>query len=277
MTTETMPEIEIAPGVRIPQIGFGLFKVDPGEAQRVTEEALVAGYRHLDAATVYRNEKEVGAAIAASGIARDELFVTTKVWNDAHGLELTRDAFERSREALGLDTIDLYLVHWPVPTRDRYREAWQALQQIHAEGGARAIGVSNFLVEHLDAILADGGIRPAVNQIEVHPTNQERALTVYCLERGIAIEAYSPLARGRAVDLAPVERIAENHGRTIPQIILAWHLQAGRVVLPKTVTPARMHENLDILDIRLSPDDVAAIDALDAGDRIGADPRRFEG
>jgi len=277
MTTETMPEIEIAPGVRIPQIGFGLFKVDPGEAQRVTEEALVAGYRHLDAATVYRNEKEVGAAIAASGIPRDELFVTTKVWNDAHGLELTRDAFERSRKALGLDTIDLYLVHWPVPTRDRYREAWQALQQIHAEGGARAIGVSNFLVEHLDAILADGGIRPAVNQIEVHPTNQERALTVYCLERGIAIEAYSPLARGRAVDLAPVERIAENHGRTIPQIILAWHLQAGRVVLPKTVTPARMHENLDILDIRLSPDDVAAIDALDAGDRIGADPRRFEG
>jgi 2,5-diketo-D-gluconate reductase A len=277
MTTPSIPQLEIAPGVRIPQIGFGLFKVDPSEAQRVTEEAIAAGYRHIDTATIYRNEAAVGAALAASGLPRDEFFLTTKVWNDAHGAVETRDAFERSRDALGVETVDLYLVHWPVPTRGRYVAAWEALQKIHADGHARAIGVSNFLVEHLEAIREVGGVEPAVDQIEVHPTNQDRDLIAHCGARGIAVQAYSPLARGRAVDLPEVAAIAERHGRSIPQVILRWHLQSGRVVLPKTVTPSRMRENLDVTDFELTAQEVRAFDALDRGERIGADPRSFVG
>lgn len=277
MTVTPMPAVEIAPGVMIPQIGFGLFKVDPDEAQRVTEQALEAGYRHLDTAAVYRNERAVGAAIVASGIPRDEIFVTTKVWNDAHGTTATHDAFARSLDLLQLDAVDLLLVHWPVPTRGQYRQAWGALQRIHAEGGARAIGLSNFLVDHLENVLADGGVRPAVNQIEVHPTNHETELAAFCTSQGISIEAYSPLARGRATDLPAVAAIAQRLGRSIPQVILSWHLHHGRIVLPKTVTPARMRENLDVLDIALSDGDLAVFEGLDFGDRIGADPRTFEG
>ncbi|MCM3501172.1 aldo/keto reductase [Microbacterium sp. P26] len=243
----------------------------------MTEQALEAGYRHLDTAAVYRNERAVGAAIVASGIPRDEIFVTTKVWNDAHGSTATRDAFARSLDLLQLDVVDLLLIHWPVPTRGLYRQAWGALQRIHDEGGARAIGVSNFLIDHLEHVLADGGVRPAVNQIEVHPANHEAELAAFCASHGIAIEAYSPLARGRATDLPAVAVVAERLGRSIPQVILAWHLHSGRIVLPKTVTPARMRENLDVLDIVLSGEDMAVFDGLDSADRIGADPRTFEG
>ncbi|GAA2175974.1 aldo/keto reductase [Agrococcus versicolor] len=272
-----IPTLTMADGRPIPQIGFGLFKVDPAEAQRITEDALEVGYRHLDTATAYGNEAAVGAAIAASGIARDELFVTTKVWNDAHGRTATRAAFERSCERLGIETIDLYLIHWPVPTRDLYRETWQELLAIAADGGARSVGVSNFLVEHLDAIARDGGARPAVNQIEVHPTNQDRSLVEACADRDILVEAYSPLARGAALDHPGLGRIAAAHERTISQVILRWHLQHDRVVLPKTTRRERMRENLDVLDFALDAQQVAAIDDLDEGARIGADPRTFTG
>lgn len=278
MTAPTVvPTLELPAGVLIPQIGFGLFKVDPGQAQRVTEQALEAGYRHLDTATVYGNEKEVGRAIRACGLSRDDLFITTKVWNSDQGTTATRGAFERSRDAIGLEVLDLYLIHWPVPMQGLYAQTWMVLEELLAEDAVRAIGVSNFLVEQLDRLAELGLTRPAVNQIEVHPTNQERALIAECHRRGIAIEAYSPLARGAAVRLEAVEAIAAHHGRTVAQVILRWHLQHRRIVLPKTVTPTRMRENLDVLDFALTADECATLDALESGQRIGADPLTFTG
>jgi len=266
--------ITIADGVDVPQIGFGLWKV-VDDTQKVVEDALEVGYRHLDTAAIYGNEREVGAGIAASGIDRSELFVTTKLWNSAQGR--ATEAFEESLDELGLEYVDLYLVHWPVPTQGLFLDAWAELEKIHASGRARAIGVSNFLVEHLEELAKHSSVTPAVNQIEVHPQNSETALRRYCAEQGIAIQAYSPFARGELVDDPALAQIAEAHRATIPQVILRWHVQHGLIPLPKTVTRSRMEQNLDVFGFSLSDDQMAYVDGLDQGRRIGADPRTFTG
>lgn len=257
-------------GVAIPQVGFGVFQVPAEETQRIVEEALEAGYRHIDTAAAYRNEAGVGAAIAASGIPREELFITTKLRNGEQGS--AAEAFENSRKALGLDVVDLYLIHWPVPSQGLFTQAWKVMENLYADGQIRAIGVSNFLEDHLDTILAEGGIVPAVNQIELHPTFQQSALALKSRSLGIAVEAYSPLGQGADLNAEAVTALAEDKGATPAQIILAWHLAAGTIVIPKSSTPARMRENLAAANISLGAADLEAISALEDGSRVGGDP-----
>ncbi|WP_300019292.1 aldo/keto reductase [Pseudonocardia sp.] len=273
----SVPTIDLNNGVSVPQLGFGVFLVPPGETEPAVTSALAAGYRHIDTARIYDNEREVGAAIATSGIPRDELFVTTKLWNADQGRDATLAAIDGSLERLGLDHVDLYLIHWPVPSADRYVQTWRALEEIAADGRARAIGVSNFQVPHLRRLLDETGTVPAVNQVELHPNLVQRELRAFHAEHGIATEAWSPLARGGLLDDPAVGKIAAAHGRTPAQVILRWHLQLGNVVIPKSVTPARIAENLDVLGFELAADDMAAIEALDSGTRIGPDPDDFTG
>ena len=265
-----IPQTVLNNGVPIPQLGFGVFQVPPEETQRIVEDALKAGYRHIDTAAAYRNEAGVGAAIAASGIPREELFITTKLRNGEQAN--AREAFENSLKALGLDFVDLYLIHWPVPSQGLYTEAWKALEEIHATGQSRAIGVSNFLDEHLDAVLAEAGVVPAVNQFELHPTFQQAPLAAKSRSLGIAVEAYSPLGQGADLDAPAITGLAKEHGATPAQIVLAWHLATGNIVIPKSADSARMRENLAAAAIRLTAADVESINALEAGSRIGADP-----
>lgn len=265
-----IPQVVLNNGVPIPQLGFGVFQVPPEETQRIVEDALEAGYRHIDTAAAYRNEAGVGAAIAASGIPREELFITTKLRNGEQAN--AREAFENSLKALGLDFVDLYLIHWPVPSQGLYTQAWKTLEEIHATGQSRAIGVSNFLDEHLDAVLADADIVPAVNQFELHPTFQQAPLAATSRSHGIAVEAYSPLGQGADLDAPSVTGLAKEHGATPAQIVLAWHLATGNIVIPKSADSARMRENLAAAAIRLTAEDVESINALEAGSRIGADP-----
>lgn len=263
-------QVALNNGVEIPQIGFGVFQVPAEETQRIVEEALEAGYRHIDTAAAYGNEAGVGAAIAASGIPRKEIFVTTKLRNGEQGS--AAEAFENSRKALGLDVVDLYLIHWPVPSQGLFTEAWRAMEALYVEGQIRAIGVSNFLEDHLDTLLAMAGVVPAVNQIELHPTFQQSALASKSCSLGIAVEAYSPLGQGADLNAAAVTALAEDKGATPAQIILAWHLAAGTIVIPKSSTPARMRENIAAANISLSAADLESINALDAGTRVGGDP-----
>ena len=263
-------QVTLNNGVAIPQVGFGVFQVPAEETQRIVEEALEAGYRHIDTAAAYRNEAGVGAAIAASGIPRDELFITTKLRNGEQGS--AAEAFENSRKALGLDVVDLYLIHWPVPSQGLFTQAWKVMEKLHAGGLIRAIGVSNFLEAHLDTLLAEGGVVPAVNQIELHPTFQQSALATKSRSHGIAVEAYSPLGQGADLNAEAVTALAEDKGATPAQIILAWHLAAGTIVIPKSSTPARMRENLAAANISLTAADLESINALDAGTRVGGDP-----
>jgi diketogulonate reductase-like aldo/keto reductase len=266
----TVPSVTLNNGVQIPQLGFGVFQVPPEETQRVVEEALEAGYRHIDTAAAYRNEAGVGAAIAASGIPREELFITTKLRNGDQGR--AREAFEDSRAALGLEYLDLYLIHWPVPSQGLYVSAWRALEEVYAAQQARAIGVSNFLPEHLETLLGSATVTPALNQIELHPTFQQGELAEFCRSRGIAVEAYSPLGQGADLSAGAVEAAAAAHGASAAQAVLAWHLAQGTIVIPKTATRARMAENLAAASLALSADEIEAISALEAGGRIGADP-----
>jgi diketogulonate reductase-like aldo/keto reductase len=266
----TVPNVTLNNGVVIPQLGFGVFQVPPEETQRVVEDALEAGYRHIDTAAGYSNEAGVGAAIAASGIPREEVFITTKLRNGEHGTAV--EAFEVSRQALGVDVIDLYLIHWPVPSRGLFVGAWQALEKIYAAGGARAIGVSNFLQDHLDKLLAAATVVPAVNQFELHPTFQQAALSAKSRTHGIAVEAYSPLGQGADLNAAVVTALAQEHGATPAQIVLGWHLGVDNIVIPKSTHPHRMRENLGAAEITLSRDELHAITALESGARIGADP-----
>lgn len=265
-----IPGVTLNNGVTIPQLGFGVFQVPPAETQRIVEDALEAGYRHIDTAAAYRNEEGVGAAIAASGIPRKELFITTKLRNGEQGS--AAEAFENSRKALGLDVIDLYLIHWPVPSQGLFTEAWRTMEALYVEGNIRAIGVSNFLEDHLDTLLAKAGIVPAVNQIELHPTFQQSVLAEKSRSQGIAVEAYSPLGQGADLNAQAVTALAEDRGATPAQIILAWHLAAGTIVIPKSADSARMRENLAAASISLSAADVESINALEAGTRVGADP-----
>jgi 2,5-diketo-D-gluconate reductase A len=274
-TEMTTPSLRLHDGIEIPQLGFGVFQVPPDETQGAVELALEAGYRHFDTAAAYRNEKGVGAALAASGLPREDYFVTTKLWNSQQGHDSTLAAFEASLERLGLDHVDLYLIHWPVPTEGLFVETWRAFEQIYREEAARTIGVSNFRVEDLVLLERETAVRPTVNQVELHPRLQQSRLRAWHAEHDIATEAWSPLAQGALLDAPAIVEVAEAHGKTPAQAILRWHLQLGNVVIPKSVTPERIRENIDIFDFELSSDEMAAIGDLDGGSRIGPDPATF--
>ncbi|MGI5466468.1 aldo/keto reductase [Streptomyces sp. CA-132043] len=268
----SIPNVTLNNGVAMPQLGFGVFQVPDDETTAAVTSALEAGYRSIDTAAVYGNETGVGRALASSGIAREDLFVTTKLWNDDQGYDATLAAFDASLAKLGLDHVDLYLIHWPTPARDRYLDTWRAFEKLLADGRTRAIGVSNFQPAHLRRLLDASGIVPAVNQIELHPGLQQSELRAFHAEHGIATEAWSPLAQGALLKDEAITAIAERHGKTPAQVVLRWHLQIGNVVIPKSVTPARIRENLDVFDFALSDADIDAITALDQGMRTGPDP-----
>ncbi|WP_448073939.1 aldo/keto reductase [Georgenia yuyongxinii] len=270
--TTTVPAIILNNGVMIPQVGLGVFQVPDVTTQQVVEGALEVGYRHIDTAAAYYNEVGVGAALRATGLPRDDIFVTTKLRNGDQGYDSALRAFDASRAALGVDMVDLYLIHWPVPSKDRYVETWRALEKLLAAGAVRAIGVSNFLPEHLRRLLAEAAVVPAVNQVEVHPTFQQRDTLDATAQAGLVVEAYSPLGQGADLAAGPVTRIAAAHGVTPAQVVLRWHVQQGRVVIPKSVTPERLAANIDVFGFELTDDEEAAITALDSAARIGADP-----
>jgi 2,5-diketo-D-gluconate reductase A len=272
MTENAVPLVTLNNGIQIPQLGFGVFKVDPDKTGRVVRDALDVGYRHLDTATIYHNEEGVGHAVAESGLARDDLFITTKLWNADQTDALA--AFEKSLGRLGTDYVDLYLIHWPTPAKDTYLEAWRSLEQILASGRAKAIGVSNFTIDHLERLIAETGIVPAVNQVELHVDFQQAELRAYASEHGIAIEAWGPLGQGRINDAPELAAIAESHGKSVPQTILRWHTQIGNIVIPKSNNKERMAENFDIFDVELSAAEIATIATLDRGEdgRNGSHP-----
>jgi 2,5-diketo-D-gluconate reductase A len=277
MTNATeVPVLTLHDGVEMPQLGFGVFQIPPGETQERVEDALAVGYRHIDTAAAYRNEAGVGAAIAAGEVRREDVFVTTKLWNAEQGYDSTLRAFEQSLERLGTGHVDLYLIHWPLPGRDLFLDTWRAFERIKEEGGARSIGVSNFRVEDLERLEQEAEQRPTVNQIELHPRLQQAELRAWHADHDIATEAWSPLAQGDLLEDGTIATIAAHHERTPAQVILRWHLQVGNVVIPKSKTPERIRENFELFDFALSEDDMAAIERLDAGERIGPDPGSFD-
>lgn len=273
----SVPSIELNDGNSIPQVGFGVFQVPPGETRQAVERALEAGYRSIDTATAYGNEGEVGEAIAASGIPREDLYITTKLWNSEHGQDRARRAFETSLELLGLDRLDLYLIHWPVPQRDLYVESWRTMEELSNEGKVSSIGVSNFRVADLERLRSESETVPAINQIELHPLLNQGELRDYHQRHGIVTEAWSPLAKASVLEHPALVEIAAAHGRTAAQVVLRWHLQLGNVVIPKTVTPSRMAENLDLFGFELNEEQIAAINDLEDGTRTGPDPNTFSG
>jgi 2,5-diketo-D-gluconate reductase A len=271
-----MHTITLNNGVLMPQLGFGVWQVSDDEAERAVTTALGAGYRSIDTAKLYFNEEGVGRAIKASGVPRDELFVTTKLWNDEHDFDAALKAFDASLMRLGLDVLDLYLIHWPVPKQDKYVDAWRALERIYAEGRARAIGVSNFTETNLKRLFESTGVVPALNQIELSPQLAQAPLRAFHAEHGIATEAWSPLGSGKGLlDEPLLAQLAAKHERTPAQVVLRWHLQIGNVVIPKSVTPSRIVENLHVFDFALDNEDLARIATLDSGRRVGPDPATF--
>ncbi len=273
-STDQIPLVSLR-GVEIPQLGFGVFKVPPEDTYEVVARALRVGYRHIDTAAAYGNEAAVGRAVRASGLGRSEVFITTKCFNDDHGYQEARRAFRSSLERLECDYVDLYLIHWPVPVRDRYVDTWKAFIELQEERLIRAIGVSNFQPAHLERLVKETGVTPSINQVELHPYLQQAALRAVHGELGIVTEAWSPLARGRALEDPAVLEIAGAHSRTPGQIVIRWHLQLGNVVIPKSVTPERIAQNFNVFDFQLSDAEMASIAALDADGRIGPDPDTF--
>ncbi|WP_310832613.1 aldo/keto reductase [Paenibacillus pedocola] len=257
-------------GVHMPWFGLGTYKAEGAEVAKAVATALELGYRSIDTAAVYGNEEEVGQSIAASGVARDSLFVTTKVWNTDQGYDTTLRAFETSCKKLGLDVIDLYLIHWPGQTL--YKDTWRALERLYEEGRVRAIGVSNFQIHHLEELKKESSLVPAVNQVELHPRFIQKELHDYCVQHQIQIEAWAPLMKGRLQENELLQGIAGKHGKTVSQVILRWGLQNSIVIIPKSVTASRIKENSEIFDFELTADEVSAISGLDAGERIGTNP-----
>ncbi|GGK10772.1 oxidoreductase [Streptomyces camponoticapitis] len=275
-----VPSLTLNNGVEMPQLGFGVWQVPDDEATRAVSTALEAGYRSIDTAEIYGNEEGTGKAIGASGIPRDELFVTTKLWNGKNET-WTRDAvlraFDRSLERLALDHIDLYLIHWPRAVRDDFLTIWRAFEEIAGSGRARAVGVSNFQPAHLRRLLGRTSLPPAVNQVELHPQLAQTEVRAFNAEHGIVTEAWSPLGSGKGLlEVPTVLAIARKHGRTAAQIVLRWHLQLGNVVIPKSVTPSRIKENFEPFGFELDPEDLAALAALDSGTRLGPDPDTYD-
>lgn len=273
----SIPTLTLNDGHTIPQLGYGVFKVPPAETERAVSTALEIGYRHIDTAAIYGNEEGVGAAIAASGIGRGELFITTKLWNDRHAASQPHDAIRESLDKLGLDRVDLYLVHWPAPANDQYLNAWERLIEIREAGHTRSIGVSNHLPEHLDRIVNATGVVPAVNQIELHPAYQQRETVAWAKAHNTLIEAWGPLGQGKypLLEMPVIEDAAAAHERTAAQVVLRWHLQKGNIVFPKSVQESRLRENFDVFGFTLSDAEMAAIDALDPLDgsgRVGTHP-----
>jgi 2,5-diketo-D-gluconate reductase A len=273
----TIPTVLLNDGHSIPQLGYGVFKVPADDAERAVSEALEVGYRHIDTAAIYGNEEGVGAAIAKSGIARSDLFITTKLWNDRHDGDEPDAAIAESLDKLGLDQVDLYLVHWPTPAKDNYVHAWEKLVAIRDRGLTRSAGVSNFLVPHLERIVAETGVTPAVNQIELHPAHQRRDITAWAAGHDVRIESWGPLGQGKydLFGIPAVAGAAAAHGKTPAQAVLRWHLQKGFVVFPKSVRRERLEENIDVFDFELTDAEIAAIDALDPLDgsgRVGSHP-----
>ncbi|MFD7390201.1 aldo/keto reductase [Streptomyces sp. NPDC059852] len=271
-----VPPIILNNGVEMPQLGFGVWQVPDDEAERAVAAALEAGYRSIDTAAIYGNETGTGKAVAASGVPREDVFVTTKVWNSDHGYDATLRAFDASLQKLGLEYVDLYLIHWPTPARGTYVDTYKAFEKLLADQRVRAIGVSNFLPEHLERLIEETSVVPAVNQIELHPHLQQHAAREFHAEQGIATEAWSPLGSGKGLlEVPAIVAIAQKHGRTPAQVVLRWHLQLGNVVIPKSVTPSRIKENIEVFDFSLDDEDLAAISALNEDRRLGPDPAEF--
>jgi 2,5-diketo-D-gluconate reductase A len=269
----SQPRIELNDGRSIPQVGLGVFQTPDDVIGSVVQGALVAGYRQLDTAAIYKNERGVGEGIQASVVAREEIFITTKLWGTSHGFDATLRAFDESLQRLGLDYLDLYLIHWPSPQRNLYVETWQAFVRLRKEGRIRSIGVSNFEAEHLRRIIEETGVVPALNQIELHPRLQQRALRELHGQLGIATQSWSPLGQGKLLSDATIGSLATKHGRTPAQIIIRWHLDSGLIAIPKSASPGRIIENFDVFGFRLDESDMTAIARLDAADgRIGPHP-----
>jgi 2,5-diketo-D-gluconate reductase A len=266
------PRLPLTDGRAIPQLGYGLYKVPAADARRLALDAIAAGYRHLDTAAFYGNEREVGEAVRDAPVARDELFVTSKVWKDDNGYDETLRAFDASMARFELETLDLYLIHWPVPSTDRYVDSWRALIRLQQERRVHSIGVANFHAHHIERIVDETGVWPVVNQVELHPWLAQSSLRRFDEAHEIRTEAWSPLARGRVLGDETLARIAAKHDRTPAQVVLRWHVQLGNVVIPKASSPERIRENLDVFGFELDAADLDAIAALETGERTGRDP-----
>jgi 2,5-diketo-D-gluconate reductase A len=279
MTTQItpVPYLDLNDGNRIPQLGFGVFQVPAEDTAESVSRALHTGYRSIDTAAAYGNEAGVYDGLLTSGLDRGEVFITTKLANPEHGRDRARHAFEQSLEKLGGEYIDLYLIHWPIPSKDLYVETWETLCALKDAGSVRSVGVSNFQIEHLERIIDATGVVPAVNQIELHPRLQQPELRRYHSEHGIVTEAWSPLGKGQLLDDPTIEEIAARHGRSPAQVVLRWHVQLGNVVIPKSVTPSRIEENFSLFDFELSDDDMDKLSELSRGERTGPDPDTFGG
>ncbi|WP_158861916.1 aldo/keto reductase [Leifsonia sp. AG29] len=268
----TIPQVTLNDGNAIPQLGFGVYKIPEDQTPEAVLAALEAGYRHIDTAAFYGNERGVGEGIRRSGLDRGDVFVTSKVWWTENGYDSTLRSFDASLERLGFDTIDLFLIHWPAPRSDKYVETWRALERVHEEGRARSIGVANFHTHHLERLARETATVPVVNQVELHPWLPQAGVRRYDAAHGIATEAWSPLARGRILQDPTLERVASKHGVTPAQVVIRWELQLGVIVIPKSTTPERIRQNIDVFGFELDGDDLDAIAALETGERTGKDP-----
>lgn len=268
-------KVQLHNGVKMPYLGLGVYKVDSGhQTEETVQTALELGYRSIDTAAFYENEESVGKAVRASGIKRNELFITTKVWNSDQGYDETLRAFEKSMNNLQLDYLDLYLIHWPV--KGKYLETWQALEKLYKDGRVRAIGASNFKIHHLEDIIKNSELKPVVNQVELHPRLSQEELRLFCKQNEIAVEAWSPIARGRLLNDPILTSLGKKHGKSPAQIILRWHLQNEVIIIPKSVTPARLKENADLFDFELTSEEMKQINSLNRNERFGADPDNFD-